>query len=428
MMHMKPYIGGKWYETGRTRTIRNPYDNTPVSRVGVVEDEGVEAALQAAELGFRILRGMERYQRADILQKMGEGIRRRAERFAALICRESGKPIQLAEVEVRRVVDVFTFAAHACLSQQGESFLPSITEDQAGFYGLSQRFPVGPTLAIETFSFPLGDVANRVAPALAAGVSLIVKPASRTPTTALLLAEVAMEAGVPGGTLNVVPVDRDAAARIVADDRVKLVFFSGSPDSGQTPGSVQRILAHKSIFEEVEQHLLEITERKMPAGNPAEPGVLVGPLIDAASADRVMDWIQAAVDSGAGVLAGGERRGNIVEPTLLADPGGGRRIRGVPVVGPVAVLGSYETFSQAITEVNRTEYGLQVGVFTRDVNQAFRAFQEMQVGTVTVNDFPPLRFDHLPYGGGKHAGCGHQGIRWAMEEMTELRLMVLNLA
>jgi len=473
MMSYKPFIGGTWYESGPTVSIHSPFDNQPVSCVGFADAEGVEAAIQAAERGSRIIRAMERYQRAALLQKMADGIMSRRDAFAEVICAEGGKPIQLATEEVKRAAEVCRFAAHACLAEKGESFLPSLTEDQAGYYGVSQRFPIGPTASIETFSSPLGNVVHKLASAIAAGVSLVVKPASQTPSAALLLAEVTAESGLPAGVFNVIPVDRETAAALIGDERIKLLFFAGSPDAGwrikaaagrkrvalelggnaaaiierdadlefalpriaaaafanagQTAGSVQRILVYKSVYEEVEQHLLEIAESRMRSGNPADKGVMVGPMISPDAADRVMDWIEEAVRSGATMLTGGERRGNVIAPTLLADAARSQRVRQEPVYGPVVVVGSYETFSQAITEVNRLDSGLRAGVFTRDLSRAFRAFQEMKVGTVMINDFSPLRFDHVPHGGINDTGCGRQGIRWAVEEMTEPRIMMLNL-
>jgi len=473
MMSYKPFIGGTWYESGPTVTIQSPFDNQPVSRVGFVDADGVEAAIQAAERGFRIIRAMERYQRAEILQKMAAGITSRRDAMADAICAEGGKPIQLAAEEVKRAAEACRFAAHACLAQKGESFLPSLTEDQAGFYGVSQRFPIGPTASIETSSAPLGSVVSKVAPALAAGVSLVVKPASQTPSAALQLADVAAEAGLPSGVLNVIPLDRETTAALVADERIKLLFFAGRPatgwemksaagtkrvalelggnaaaiiepdadldyalprlaaaafaNAGQTAGSVQRILVRKSVYEEVELRMLELAQNRMRTGNPADKSVMVGPMISAEAADRVMDWIEEALQSGATMLTGGERRGNMIPPTLLADASPSRRVRQEPVFGPVVVVGSYETFSQAITEVNRLDSGLRAGVFTRDLSRAFRAFQEMVVGTVTINDFPPHNFDHVPHGGINDTGCGRHGIHWAMEEMTELRVMAFNL-
>jgi len=473
MMQYKPFIGGTWYETDRTETIYSPFDRSPVSRVGFASPGDVEKAIQAAIRGFRITRSMAPYRRAEILETIGKNIRTRSDSFVEMICAEGGKPINLARAEVKRSAEVFSFAAHACLTLQGEAFLPNTVEDHASFYGFSQRFPIGPIVCIDTFNFPLSNLAHKIAPAIAAGVSLVVKPASATPTTALMLAEAIMESGLPNGALNIIPVDRETAEKLVIDERFKLLFFSGSPEAGwkikekagkkrvslelggntaaiiepdanlnvtieqiaasafanagQTYNSVQRILVHKSIYEEVEQHLLDITQKKMLMGNPADSGVVVGPMINSAAAERVMGWIEEATEAGATLLTGGDRHGNLVQPTLLADTDPGMRVRRGQVFGPVAVLGSYDTFSEAITEVNSTDFGLQAGIFTHDLNLAFRAFSELEVGTVMVNDFPPLRFDHMPYGGIKDSGCGRQGIRWAMEEMTELKLMVVNL-
>ena len=473
MTHYKPFVGGMWYETEQAVTVRNPFDQTAVNSIGLVDAAGMEAAIEAAEKGFRLTRGMERYRRAEILEAMARGVLARREAFTNTISAECGKPRQLASVEVDRAAELFRFAAHACLTQRGESILPSLTEDQTGFYGVTQRFPVGPTAVIGSFNFPLSGLVHKLAPAVATGVSLVVKPASLAPAAALLLAEVAMEARVPAGAYNVVPTDHDTALRLVSDERIRLLFFAGRPETagelrslaghkrlalepgghavavvepdadlnfalpriaagafafaGQTMNSLQHILVHKSIYEEVEQHLLDLTEKKMRTGNPAEMGVVVGPMITTAAADRVMDWLLDATERGATLLTGGERRGNLIQPTLLADATRGQTVASHRVPGPVALLGSYETFSQAISEVNRTARRLHVGVFTHDINRAFRAFQEMEVGTVTVNDFPPLRFDHMPNGGTYESGCGRQGLQWAMDAMTEPRLLVLNL-
>jgi len=337
---------------------------------------------------------------------------------------------------------------------------------------LARRFPIGPVLGITPFNFPLNLVAHKVAPCLAAGNPMVLKPAPQTPLTSLLLAEVVLEARLPPGALSVVPCENAVAEQMVTDDRFKVVSFTGSapvgwmlkaksgkkrvllelggnagvivePDadvdtaaarcaaggyaySGQTCISVQRIFVHASVYDRfVAQFVARVKELK--TGDPAEETTVIGPLIDEAAAKRVEQWIQEAAAQGARVLAGGKRTGTVVEATVLADVTPSMKVSCREVFGPVVTVSRYTDFSAALAALNASDYGLQAGVFTRDIDRIFRSYRELEVGAVLANEIPTFRAEHMPYGGVKDSGLGREGLRYAIEEMTELKLLVLNL-
>jgi len=384
---------------------------------------------------------------------------------------EAGKPITDARREVARAVQTFTIAAEEAKRIPGEVIPLDWTPGMDSHVGILRRVPIGPVLGITPFNFPLNLVAHKVAPALAAGNPIVIKPAPQTPMTALLLAEVALEAGVPPGGLNVLPCDNQVAERLVVDPRFKLLSFTGSAAvgwmlkakcgkkkvvlelggnagviveqdadldfaaqrcasggfgyAGQTCISVQRIFVHHSVVDLfTTKFLLQVARLK--GGDPNDEATVVGPLIDQHAAHRVEEWIGEAVAQGARVLLGGKRMGSVVEATVLTNVTPTMKVSCQEVFGPVVTVTPYRQFDEALQAMNRSEYGLQAGVFTQDVNKVFHAFRHLEVGAVLANEIPTFRAEHMPYGGVKDSGLGREGLRVSIEEMTEPRFLVLN--
>lgn len=396
----------------------------------------------------------------------------RHEEFARLIALEAGKPIKTAREEVDRAVFTFAVAAEETTRIGGEWLPLDLQPSTAGRAAIVRRFPVGPIFAITPFNFPLNLVAHKLAPAIAAGCTVVLKPAPQTPFTSLLLAEVVEAADWPAGALNVLPLAIPEAERLVTDDRLKLLTFTGSGavgwalkqkagkkkvllelggnagvivhsdwDSedaarrcvaggfsyaGQSCISVQRIYVQRNVHETFLSALVAGV-KKLKTGDPLDDATDVGPMISEAAARRAATWIEEAVAAGARIEAGGKRHGSIIEPTVLRDTRREMKVSCEEVFAPIVNVEPYDDFSDAIRHVNDSPYGLQAGVFTRDVKQLFTAFEELEVGGVIAGDISAFRIDHMPYGGVKESGLGREGLRYAIEEMTEPRLLVLNL-
>jgi acyl-CoA reductase-like NAD-dependent aldehyde dehydrogenase len=394
------------------------------------------------------------------------------ERFAQLIVAEAGKPVRQARVEVDRAVLTFKTAAEEAARLGGESIPLDLTEGNEERWGLVQRFPVGPILAITPFNFPLNLVAHKLAPAMAAGCPILLKPSPQTPFTALALGEVILKAGWPEEALAVLPLSNaDTSWLAEKEDRIKLVSFTGSSKvgwelkahsgrkrvllelggnaalivhgdwadldsaaartahgafshAGQSCVSVQRVFVERSVFQTYLWKVVEYSA-KLVVGNPAEEATEVGPLIRLAEAERVEAWIKEAVENGAKLVAGGERRGSVITPTILTGTKPGMKIRDEEAFGPVLIIEPYEDFEQALAEVNHSRYGLQAGLLTRDAGRIMTAYRELEVGALIVGDTPSWRLDPMPYGGVKESGLGREGIRSAIAEMTEPRMMVM---
>ena len=412
------------------------------------------------------------HARYNVLQEMAALLYRRRDEFASTITAEAGKPSSDAKREVNRAVQTFTIAAEEAKRIAGEVVPLDWTPNTDSFLGMVRRFPIGPVLGITPFNFPLNLVAHKVAPALAAGNPILIKPAPQTPLTALLLGEVALEAGLPPGGLNVVPCDNIQAERMVVDPRFRLLSFTGSaavgwmlkakcgkkkvtlelggnagviiePDAdldlaaqrcatggfgyaGQTCISVQRVLVHHSVADLFTTKLL-LQVARLKAGDPSDDTTVVGPLIDPAATQRVEAWVEEAVAQGARVLLGGKRLGTVLEATVLTNVKPDMKVSCQEVFGPVVTVSSYRTFSDAIAALNQSDYGLQAGIFTQDINKIFHAFRHLEVGAVVANEIPTFRADHMPYGGVKDSGLGREGVKAAIEDMTEPRLLVMNL-
>ena len=463
---------GEYRPEGATRAvIRSPYDGAEVGQVAFAGPQEIETAIQTVCDAFPIISEKPAYERAKVLRAISEGISNRAEELAGIIRDEAGKPIRFARGEVGRAVNTFSIAADEALRMEGELIPLDTVPGGEGRIGLTRRFPIGPILAISPFNFPLNLVAHKVAPAIAGGNSVVLKPASQTPMSALTLGEIALNAGLPEGVLSVVPCKRDIADRMVEDARFKKLTFTGSaqvgwrlkaragkkkvtlelggnaaaivePDTdidfaatrlalgafayaGQVCISVQRIFVHQSIAAEFTDRLVTSTREEALWGYPADPEVVCGPLIDTENVERILEWIEEAKAHGARLLCGGERHGSIVTPAVLADVDPTLRMAAEEAFGPVVVLDTYNNLDEAIAKVNDSRYGLQAGIFTRNTDNVFKAFNEIEVGGLIHNDYPTFRVDPMPYGGVKDSGFGREGLRYAIEEMTEPKLLVI---
>ena len=477
-MRMRPgtptgfLLCGKEWTDGEALEVRSPWDNGLVGRVVQATRADARQAVNHAVASIRRTRALPRWKRREILEDVTAALIEQKERFAQLIVAEAGKPVRVARVEVDRAVLTFKTAAEEVSRMSGESIPLDLTEGNEGRWGLVQRFPVGPVLAITPFNFPLNLVAHKVAPAMAAGCPIILKPAPQTPFTALALGEVILKAGWPQEALAVLPLaNADTAWMAEKEDRIKLVSFTGSakvgwelkahsgrkrvllelggnagmiihgdwPDlddaairtahaafgyAGQSCISVQRIYVERGAFQTFLWKLVEIAAT-MVSGNPAEEATDVGPMIRSSEAERVEAWIKEAVDGGAKLVAGGERRGSLVTPTILTGTKSGMKVRDEEVFRPVVLVEPYEDFEEALAEVNHSKYGLQAGLLTRDATRILTAFRELEVGSLIVGDTPSWRLDPMPYGGVKDSGLGREGIRSAIEEMTEPRMLVM---
>ena len=465
-------VDGKWVEDGDVIDIKAPYDGAIVGRVFQGRRSHAEAAIAAAVKAFGTTRRLPAFERQRVLRRVAEGIAKRKEEFSRTLCQEAGKPIKAARTEVERAIFTFSVAAEESTRIYGEYLPLDWQEYTAGRWGIVKRFPIGPIAGITPFNFPLNLVAHKVAPAIAAGCPMVLKPAPQTPLSSLLMAEVVQQAGWPDGALNVIPLSNDDAALLVTDDRLKMISFTGSAAvgwqikknsgkkkvilelggnagviihndadieyaaercvaggfgyAGQTCISVQRILVQQSVYGKFTDMFLAGV-KNLQIGDPIDESTDVGPLIRESDAQRAVEWVQEAVRGGARVLCGGNRKGSIVEPTVLTGTKPEMKVNCQEVFGPVVTVEPYAEFHEALRQINSSAFGLQAGLFTRDAKLMFQAFEELEVGGLLAGDVPTFRIDHMPYGGVKDSGIGREGLRYAIEEMTEPKLMVMNL-
>jgi len=466
------YLSGKWLEEGTPVEIRSPYDGTPLATVYQGTADHAERAIQSAVRAFGSTRRLPAFERQRVLRSIAQHITSRKEDFARTLAQESGKPLKQARTEVERGIFTFTVAAEDTTRIPGEYLSLDWQQFTSGRWGIVRRFPIGPIAGITPFNFPLNLVAHKVAPAIAAGCPIILKPAPQTPLTAFLLAEAVEQAGLPDGAFNVLPLSNEDAGLLVTDDRIKLISFTGSAPvgwdikrragkkkvvlelggnagvivhsdadlawaaercvtggfsyAGQTCISVQRILVERPAFTKF-RDLLIAGVSKLKAGDPMDDTTDLGPLIRESDAIRATQWVQEAVQDGATLLCGGKRRGSVMEPTVLTGTRPDMKVNCQEIFGPVVTLEGYDDFAQALRLINESPYGLQAGVFTRDAARIFQAFEELEVGGVIAGDVPSFRIDHMPYGGVKDSGLGREGLRYAIEDMTEPRLLVMNM-
>jgi len=465
-------IDGSWLKTGDAIEVRSPYNDQLVAVVHRAAAKHIEQAIAASVRAFDETRHLPSWKRAEILEKISTGIAGRREELARTIALEAGKPIRTARTEVDRAVFTFKTAAEEAKRIYGEivplDWLPG-TEGRTAYI---QRVPRGPVVGITPFNFPINLVAHKVAPALAAGDPIIVRPASQTPISAIKLAEIVLEAGWPQGGIAVIPCATQIANPLVEDDRIKVLSFTGSPAvgwdlrkragrkmvtlelggnagviihkdadlsyaatrvawggysyAGQSCISVQRVYAHNEVYEGFVDDLIPKVQA-LKVGDPLDEATDVGPVIDKGAADRIGDWLKEAVNGGAHILTGGQRDGNVWQPTALASIQADMRVSCQEIFGPLVGLYRFDDILQAIHEVDRGDFGLQAGLFTNDWGVIQTAFDHIEVGGLMVNDVSTFRVDHMPYGGVKMSGMGREGLRYAIEEMTEMKLLTYHL-
>lgn len=471
-MDTKPFlIGGDWRTTENLQEVRAPFSGEVIARVSYASRADVEEAIAVAASTAQEMRGVPRYEIADQLRRLADEIKSRREEFARTIATESGKPITAARGETDRAVATFTFASEEARRFTGE-IVPIDTQALGrGRVGWTERIPRGVIFGITPFNFPLNLVAHKVAPALASRNTIIIKPSPRTPLTALLLGEAFLNSGLPRGALQVLPMDIPLLDIVLADERVAMISFTGSAEigwklraaasrkavtlelggnapvvvdetadiayaversamaafayAGQVCISAQRLIVHEEVMGQFTTQLVE-RARNLRTGDPLDEATELSIMIDEAAARRAEEWIEEAVRGGARLLCGGHRRGSLLEATVLADVHSEMRICTEEVFAPVATIQTFTDFADAISEANHTRYGLQAGVFTRNMSRAFEAANTLEFGGVMINDGPAFRVDNMPYGGVKLSGAGREGVRYAMEEMTEPRLIVID--
>ena len=471
-MTVRPYlVNGQWRTGEGTFQVKNPFDDSLVAEIGIPTADDVEEATARAAAVFEETKQLSVAARSTALDHISRRLAETMEENAQLIAAEGGKPLKWARVEAARAVSTFRWASETI--RHGDDELMRL-DTEAAFgsrIGLLRRFPIGPVLGITPFNFPLNLVAHKVAPALAVGAPIIVKPASATPIGALRLAEFFDETDLPKGMYQVLPVPSKVADGMARDDRFRKISFTGSAaigwylkgldpkkkvtlelggnagvivhsdadldmaaqriafgayyQAGQSCISVQRVLVAAEVYEEFAALLTKQVEQLI-TGDPMDPNTDVGPVIDRGEVDRIAEWVAEAQAQGAEVLTGGKADGPFFQPTLLSQTTPEMKVRCEEVFGPVATITPYETYEEALAQVNDSKYGLQAGVFTNDINRAFEAHRTLDVGGVIVNDVSAFRADQMPYGGSKESGFGREGLRFAMEEMTEPRIMVLS--
>jgi acyl-CoA reductase-like NAD-dependent aldehyde dehydrogenase len=465
-------VNGEWHTQGTPVEIRSPYDQSVVATVVVAGRAELEQAIAAAVAAFETTRKMPSFKRQAILSKIAAEIRNRREEFSRAVALEAGKPIKTARAEVDRAIFTFQVAAEEATRIGGEYLPLDVLESTAGRWGMVRRFPLGPIAAITPFNFPLNLVAHKVAPAIAAGCTMVLKPAPQTPSAALMLGEAVEAAGWPAGALNVLPLSNEDAALLVSDDRLKMLSFTGSAPvgwqlkaasgkkkvvlelggnagviihsdadldyaaercatvgygyAGQSCISVQRILVHRPAYERFLESFVGRV-KKLKFGDPMEESTDVGPLIRTSDVDRAASWVEEAVQGGAKLVCGGKVHGTVMEPTVLTRTRPDMLVNCREVFAPVKTVEPYDEFDSAIAQVNGSPYGLQAGIFTSDVRLLYRAYEQLEVGGVIAGDVPTFRIDNMPYGGVKDSGLGREGLRYAIEEMTEPKLLVMNL-
>ncbi len=450
--------------------VLDKYSGEVATRVALADDAAIDRAIEAAVEAAAPMAAMAAYERKAVLDHCVSRFRERFEELASALCVEAGKPIKDARGEVTRLIDTFQIASEESVRIGGEVMPLDISPRARGYTGMWKRVPIGPCSFISPFNFPLNLAAHKVAPALAVGCPFVLKPASLTPIGALVIGEVLAETDLPRGAFSILPCAREGAARFTEDERLKLLSFTGSPgvgwdlkakagkkpvilelggnaavivdedadvedaierivfgafyQSGQSCIGVQRVIVHASLYDRFRDQLVEKT-RSLRMGDPKDESTFIGPMISEKEAKRLHGWIESAVEKGATLLCGGGRDGAMLEATLLENVPKGEDVVCEEAFGPVAILSRFEDFDAALDEVNDSVFGLQAGIFTRDLYKAQAAWDRLEVGGVVIGDVPSWRVDHMPYGGVKESGLGREGVKFAIEDMTELRLLVI---
>ncbi len=464
------YLANKPVQANSDLVVTDKYSGEIATRVAMANEETIRQAIRMANDAAVPMSKMSGHERQKVLEHCVKRFSERVEELAQALCIEAGKPIKDSRGEVSRLIETFKIAAEESVRINGQ-FLPLDRSPRTtGYTGFTKRVAIGPCSFITPFNFPLNLTAHKVAPAIAAGCPFILKPASLTPIGALIIGQTLAETDLPNGAFSILPCSRDGARLFTEDDSLKLLSFTGSPavgwdlkaragkkkvvlelggnaacivdhdtdlddavqriifgafyQSGQSCVGVQRILVHQDIYDQFKEMLVTAAS-KLESGDPKSETTFVGPLITEKEAIRLQEWINSAVDQGATLLCGGQRKGAILEPTLLENVPKEEKINCQEAFGPVAVLSTFTSFKQALQSVNDSPFGLQTGIFTRDIHKAHLAWNELEVGGVIIGDVPSWRADQMPYGGVKDSGLGREGIVYAIEDMTEIRLMVI---
>jgi len=464
------YLANQPHSPNADLEVFDKYSGELATKVAIADPKTIDLAIEAAERATQPMQKMAPFERREILQHCVRRCQERFDELAMSLCIEAGKPINDSRGEVTRLIDTFRVAAEESIRFGGEVLNLEISPRARGYQGMYKRFPIGPCSFIAPFNFPLNLAAHKIAPALAVGCPFVLKPASRTPVGALILGEILAETDLPKGAFSILPCHRDGADLFTTDPRLKLLSFTGSAEvgwklkskagkkkvvlelggnaavvvdedadlvdatqrimtgafyqSGQSCIGVQRILIHEKIYVDLKQRLVEAATNLV-SGDPKDEKTFIGPVISEKEAERLMNWIGEAAENGGKLLCGGNRNGAVVEATLMEDVPDHLPICAEEAFGPVAVLSRFKHFDEAIESVNASQFGLQAGIFTRDIYKIEQAWEQLEVGGVIIGDVPSWRVDHMPYGGVKESGLGREGIRWSMEDMSEIRLLVI---
>jgi acyl-CoA reductase-like NAD-dependent aldehyde dehydrogenase len=469
---MKPhklYAAGSFIESTNVIDVVNPYNNKTFAKVFTADAEILEGAILSGQSIERDLRQWPVYKRFEVLIEIAQGIEEKRNDFAKTICLESGKPLKYALGEVDRAIQTYKIAAEESKRIPAEYLRLDWSSAGEGKEGFVKRFPVGLIAGISPFNFPLNLTAHKIAPAIAAGNPIILKPSSQTPLSILKLAEIIDKTSLPKGAISILPMNRELGDVLVTDPRIKLLSFTGSPDvgwhmksragkkkivlelggnagvyvsetadlknavprcvvggfaySGQVCIHLQRLYIHAQVYHEFLELFISYVN-KIVEGDPLDIGTDIAPLIDLKNALRVEDWVNQSIQEGASLICGGVRRDNYYPPTVLADTNNSMKVCAQEVFGPVVTVQSVNSIESAIEQINQSRYGLQAGIFTDSIDEMNFAYESLEVGGVVINDIPTFRVDHMPYGGVKDSGLGREGIKYAIEEMTEPRLLI----
>ena len=451
--------------------VTDKYTNKPATRVALADSKAIDQGIAASVLAAPEMEDMPSFERQQILEHCVTRFRERSDELAHALCIEAGKPIKDSKGEVSRLIDTFKIAAEESVRIPGELQTLDISPRAKGYRGMWKRVPIGPCSFISPFNFPLNLAAHKVAPAIAAGCPFVMKPASRTPLGAIIMGEVLAETSLPKGAFSILPCSRDGADLFTVDERLKLLSFTGSPgvgwdlkakcgkkkvvlelggnaavvvdsdtqdiddaieriifgafyQSGQSCIGVQRIIIHEEIYDHFKSKLVDAT-KKLKSGNPQDPDTFIGPMISVGEATRLKGWIDSAVTDGATLLCGGALNENMLEATLLENVPVDADASREEAFGPMALLTKFSDWDEAIDLVNNSKFGIHAGIFTRDFYKVQRAWDKMEVGGVVVGDVPSYRVDNMPYGGVKDSGIGREGVKFAIEDMTEIRNLVI---
>ena len=464
------YLNNKAHQPNTDLAVTDKFTGEVAFRVALADSKTIEAGIAGAVKAVEPMGKMAAYERQNVLQHCVNRFKERYDELAYALCVEAGKPIKDAEGEVGRLIDTFRIAAEESVRITGEVQPLDISPRAKGYQGMWKRVPIGPCSFISPFNFPLNLAAHKIAPAIAVGCPFVMKPASRTPLGAIIMGEVLAETDLPAGAFSILPASRDGADLFTEDDRLKLLSFTGSPDvgwalkakagkkkvvlelggnaaviidhdadlddalervtfgafyqSGQSCIGVQRIIIHEKVYDRF-RDMLVAKAKTLVCGSPHDRNTFIGPMIDVKEASRLDGWIQEAVAAGATLLCGGKREGAMLQATLLENVSRETKAYREEAFGPLALISKFSDFEAALDEVNDSKFGLQAGIFTRDLFKALDAWDRLEVGGVVINDIPSYRVDNMPYGGVKDSGLGREGIRFAMEDMSEIRNLVI---